>query len=147
MGESVPDLLNEELRHWKGIFEANSGTPAFAEPVDPGDLRRHWDLTQAVNTKYPAAETGPIGLDIRLVESFHRGVPGGADISGAHIIAVWLRAGLLHVLQAEGALVEWEHGMGLDDVVFQVAATFPFNGRAVDPQLFRELLRAASDAK
>lgn len=50
----------------------------------------------------------------------------------------------LNVLQVHGALKEWEHGKDLDDVVFQVAATFPFGGNQIDAESFREQLRAGS---
>jgi hypothetical protein len=52
----------------------------------------------------------------------------------------------MQILQVHGALKEWEHGTDLDDVVFQVAATFPFGGGSINAELFREQLRAAAGA-
>lgn len=60
------------------------------------------------------------------------------------VTAVWYRGCFLQVLHAYGALKEWEHGTDLDDVVFQVAATFPFGGNKIDAESFREQLRAVS---
>ena len=63
---------------------------------------------------------------------------------GVDVVAVGYRASFLSVLQFCGALKEWEHGTDLDDVVFQVAATFPFGGNVIDAESFREQLRAVS---
>jgi len=76
-----------------------------------------------------------VGIDIRCVES---------ELPGVNLLPVWLRATALQVLQVYGALKEWEHGTELDDVVFQVAATFPFGGNVIDAESFREQLRAVS---
>jgi len=115
---------------------AQAGAPLPApEPVNPADLRRYWEFTQKVHAQHPPSPGGTIGIDIRFIES---------EFPGVNILAVWLRAASLQILQVHGALKEWEHGTDLDDVVFQVAATFPFGGNKIDAESFREQVRAVS---
>ena len=125
---------------WNDLTEVvKAGGPLpTPEPVNPADLRRYWEFTQKIRAQHPPTAAGAVGIDIRLIE---------AELPGANVFAVWLRAASLQVLQAHGALKEWEHGTDLDDVVFQVAATFPFSGNQIDPEMFREQLRAAGRAE
>jgi len=121
---------------WNDLRDASkAGGPLPApEPVNPADLRRYWEFTQKIQAEHPPSAAGA-AIDIRLIE---------AKLPGADVGAVWLRAASLQILQVHGALKEWEHGTNLDDVVFRVAATFPFGGNKIDAQSFREQLRAAS---
>jgi hypothetical protein len=109
------------------------GPPPAPQPVDPADLRRYWEFMQRFQAQRPASARGAVGIDIRCLE---------AELPGVNLLPVWLRADALQVLQVHGALKEWEHGNDLDDVVFQVAATFPFGGNRIDVESFREQLRA-----
>jgi hypothetical protein len=124
---------------WNDLREASkAGRPLAApEPVDPADLRRYWEFTQKIQAQRPPTAAGAIGIDIRCIE---------AELPGANVVAVWLRAASMQILQVHGALKEWEHGTDLDDVVFQVAATFPFGGNVIDAESFREQLRASAGA-
>ena len=108
------------------------------EPVNPADLRRYWDFTQKIQAQHPPTAAGAIGIDIRCIE---------AELPGTNVAAVWVRAASMQILQVHGALKEWEHGTDLDDVVFQVAATFPFGGGSINAESFREQLRAAAGAE
>jgi hypothetical protein len=118
------------------VVKAGGPLPA-PEPVDPADLRRCWEFTQEIQAQRPPAAGGAIGIDIRCIE---------AELPGANVQAVWLRVAPLQIMQMQGALKEWEHGTGLDEVVFQVAATFPFRGNRIHTESFRERLRAAGSA-
>jgi hypothetical protein len=109
--------------------------PLAAEPVDPADLRRCWTFMQEFQAQHPPTPGSAIGIDPRCLE---------AELPGIDVLAVGYRAMFLNVLQVHGALKEWEHGKDLDDVVFQVAATFPFGGNQIDAESFREQLRAGS---
>jgi hypothetical protein len=122
---------------WNELTEVlrAGGPPPDPEPVNPADLRRLWEFSREFQAQHPPSAAGAVGIDIRLIES---------KLPGIDIPAVWLRATSLQVLHALGALKEWEHGSDLDDVVFQVAATFPFGGHKIDAEFFREQLRAAS---
>jgi hypothetical protein len=122
---------------WNDLMEAaKSGCPPpAAELVNAADLRRCWRFAQEIQAQHPPPAGGAIGIDIRLLE---------AEMPGADIVAISYRATFLHVLQAHGALKEWEYGIDLDDVVFQVAATFPFGGNQIDAESFREQVRAVS---
>jgi hypothetical protein len=111
------------------------GPPPPAEPVSPADLRRYWEFQQRIHAQHPPSPGGAIGIEIRVIE---------AELPGMDVTAVWYRGCFLQVLHAYGALKEWEHGTDLDDVVFQVAATFPFGGNKIAAESFREQLRAVS---
>ena len=112
-----------------------AGEPLPApEPVEPADLRRYWEFMQKMRAQHPAA-AGCVGIDIRLV---------AAELPGVFTVPVYLRACVLQILEALGALREWQHQTAMDDVVFQVAAIFPFGGNHIQTELFREHLRAAS---
>ena len=108
------------------------------DAVSLADLQGCWEFARKIQAQQPPSATGGVGIDIRLVE---------AELPGVNIAAVWLRATSLQILQAHGALKEWAHGTDLDDVVFQVAATFPFGGNSIDAEAFREQVRAASAAE
>ena len=122
---------------WNARREAaqSGGPPPPAEPVNPEDLRRYWAFMQKFHAEHPPTPGGTTGIDIRYIE---------AELPGIDVQAVGYRAMFLTVLQVHGALKEWEHGTDLDDVVFQVAATFPFGGKKIDAESFREQLRAVS---
>ena len=122
---------------WNARREAaqRGGPPPPAEPVNPEDLRRYWAFMKKFQAEHPRTPGGATGIDIRFIES---------EFPGVNILAVWLRAASLQILQVHGALKEWEHGTDLDDVVFQVAATFPFGGNKIDAESFREQVRAVS---
>ncbi len=119
------------------VVKAGGPLPA-PDPVSPADLRRCWGFAQGIQKQHPPSAAGGVGIDIRVVE---------AELPGVDLPAVWLRATALQILHAHGTLNEWARGMDLDDVVFQVAAIFPFGGNQIDPEAFREQLRAASGAK
>jgi hypothetical protein len=116
------------------ICEAGGPLPA-AEPVDAGDLRRYWEFGEKIRAQHPSPAGEAIGIDLRVIE---------AELPSVDLVAMWLRAASLSVLQGSGALREWERGTELDDVVFQVAATFPFEGNHIDVELFRQQLQTAS---
>jgi hypothetical protein len=126
---------SDDGRTWNDLRELvkAGGPPPAPQPVDPADLRRCWEFTQKIQAQHPPAAGGSIGIDIRCIE---------AELPGANVLAVWLRVVPLQIMQMHGALKEWEHGTDLDDVVFQVAATFPFGGNKIHTESFREQLRA-----
>ena len=111
------------------------GAPPSPEPASPADLRRCWVVMLRIQAEHPSPAAGAVGIDIRLLE---------AGLPGVDVAAIWLRVAFLHILRAQGALKEWEHGSDLDDAVFQVAATFPFGGHTIEVESFREQLRAVS---
>jgi len=90
---------------------------------------------QKFHAEHPPTPGGATGIAISCIE---------AALPSIDVLAVGYRATFLTVLQVYGALKEWEHGTDLDDVVFQVAATFPFGGNKIDAESFREQLRAGS---
>lgn len=116
------------------VIQAGGPLPA-PDPVDPADLRRYWEFMRKFEAQRPASAGGAVGIEIRCIE---------AELPGVNLLPVWLRAETLRVMQAYGALKEWEHGSDLDDVVFQVAATFPFGGNRIAAESFREQLRAST---
>lgn len=116
------------------------GLPATLNPVEPAGLRRLWELWQDMQTRYPAPPGGGcVGIDLRSLEAEFTGL----DLPGADPLALWLRVAFVSFLQKVGALKEWEQGADLNDVVFQVAATFPF-AAGMDVESFREQIRKAS---
>jgi hypothetical protein len=125
---------------WNELTEVikAGGPPPAPEPVDPALLRRYWEFTQKLKAQHPPSETGAIGIDRRVLE---------AEVPGAHNPAVYLRIVPLYLMQAQGALKEWERATGLDDIVFQVAATFPFSGNVIPVESFRQQLRASAGAE
>jgi hypothetical protein len=95
------------------LWESQEGAvPA----VSPDDLRSVWKLTRDAQARNPG-ECTSIGNTV-----YQRVCSPGADA-----VAVWYRASMLGMLQIipESPLAQWTHDGELDDVVFQVAATFP----------------------
>lgn len=89
--------------------------------VDPGDLRRVWHFTRAVQETAKAAEQpGSVGIDIRLIEKECQ--------PGTDVMAVFFRAALIPGLFDQGLLDEWREGNEPGDAVFTVAAAFPLEG-------------------
>ena len=115
------------------VIRAGGPLPA-AEPVNPADLRRYWAFMQKFQAEHPPIPGGVTGIDIRCIE---------AELPGIDLVALWMRASCLQVLWVHGALSEWERGTELDEVVFQVAAVFPFGGHKINVESFREQLRGA----
>jgi hypothetical protein len=86
--------------------------------VDPADLQNVW----AMLCLFPAQAAGQAGSDD--ITLYERVCSPGADVN-----AVWFRASMLQVFA--GKLVPWTQNGELDDVVFQVAATFPMKKMSV----------------
>jgi hypothetical protein len=81
--------------------------------VAPGDLRGVWELIH----KFSAEVVTTHSVDIALL--------AGACGPGADVFAVSLRSVLLEELVRQGRLTRWRKGFGLDQAVFDLAATFP----------------------
>jgi hypothetical protein len=99
--------------------------------VAPADLKAVRAMTREVQT----ATGGQAGMiDVAL---YKRACSPGADVD-----AMWYRASMLGLLQMlpqmspqmfpESPLTPWTHDGELDDVVIQVAATFPMKNMGVD---------------
>jgi hypothetical protein len=84
--------------------------------VNPADLKNVWAMFRDVQARAGAEHRC---IDVR---SYQHACSPGADVT-----AVWFRASMLGVLQMfpESPLMQWTHDGEFDDVVFQVAATFP----------------------
>ena len=95
-----------------GLWESQAGdVPA----VSADDLKKVWQVSAELEAKNPGH--GAIG------NTMYEDVCGpGADVTSA-----WYRASMLWVLKEmmPDVLASWMHDGQLDDVVFEVAATFP----------------------
>jgi hypothetical protein len=105
--------------------------------VNPGDLRRVWELTRETQTQFlenrePEAG-GPqpaVGICVSVL----------AQVCSpeANVLAVWARSALLGILVDQGLLPSWQRGAELDDAVFDTAATCPLD--RFDPEAFLQQL-------
>ncbi|PWT91842.1 MAG: hypothetical protein C5B55_07450 [Blastocatellia bacterium] len=110
------------------IKAAERGAPI--PPVNPDDLRRLHDTHAAISRRYPGKD------GVVTVDSIAR-----VCSSGANLPAVWLRYTRLRLLINEGILTEWQRSTGLDDTVYEMAATIPMKGFQLDQEAFLRLLR------
>ena len=99
-------------------------------PVEEEDLKCLHELCADMAKRY-CGKDGVVSLD-----SMAR-----ACNPGANLPAVWLRHTELRSLFRQGLLAEWQHGPGLDDAVFRLAATIPMNGIHFDQEAFVRNLR------
>jgi hypothetical protein len=85
--------------------------------VNPDDLRKVWTMMREVQARALSGHAGSISS----------GMYENVCSPGANVVAVWYRASMLGLLQLMSGkpLTPWSHDGGLDDAVFQVAATFP----------------------
>ena len=124
--DSVVDAAELERNREKSAVQAakdplmpESGFRAFIGQQVPAvrvdDVRRIWSFLteQAQNTHVK----GGTGFNIKLL----------ADMCSpnANTLAVYFRATLIMLLQAQGLLDRWRDGNSLQDRVFEVAASFP----------------------
>ncbi len=95
---------------WAGSQEGD--VPA----VNPGDLKKVWQLFIDFQARNPS-QSGSIGSTV-----YESVCSPGADVE-----AVWFRASMLAMMtkMMPEMLAQWTHDGELDDVVFEVAATFP----------------------
>jgi len=94
---------------WAGSQEGDS-----VAAVNPADLRNVWRLFREAQARNPGQCT-----------SVDNGVYESVCSPGADVLAVWFRASMLELMTQPDMLAQWAHNGELDDVVFQVAATFP----------------------
>lgn len=106
--EAPPDM-------WAGSQEGPVAT------VRADDLRSVWKLFRDTEARNPGQCTA-IGNTV-----FQNVCSPGADA-----VAAWYRAGMLWMLKMfpESPLARWTHDGEFDDVVFEVAATFPMKRMA-----------------
>jgi hypothetical protein len=95
------------------LWESQEGdVPA----VSPADLRNVWKLFRDAEVRNPGQCTS---MGDRVYKS--------VCSPGADVISVWYRASMLWALKqmTPEMLAQWTHDGQLDDVVFEVAGTFP----------------------
>ncbi len=108
-----------------------AGGPIAA--VDPGDLRAVWEFVRKLRTPDDADPASSVGIDIRLLAN--------VCAPGANVVAAAMRSILLDALARQGLLAAWQRGDRLDDVVLELAATFPIPRiEEFDPEAFVEQL-------
>jgi hypothetical protein len=101
------------------LVESGAGNDDALPTVDPADLQNVW----AMLCLFQGEAGGQSGSDdIRLYERVCR--------RDADVHAVWFRASMLQLFA--GMLEPWTQNGEFDDVVFQVAATFPMKKMSVD---------------
>ena len=101
------------------LVESGAGNDGALPTVDPADLQNVW----AMLCLFQREAGGQSGSDdIRLYERVCR--------RDADVHAVWFRASMLQLFA--GMLEPWTQNGEFDDVVFQVAATFPMKKMSVD---------------
>jgi hypothetical protein len=95
------------------LWESQEGN---VPTVNPDDLKKVWQVSGDFETRNPG-QSGAIGSTV--YESI---CSPGADVT-----SVWYRASMLWVLKQmmPEVLASWTHDGHLNDVVFEVAATFP----------------------
>ena len=99
-------------------FLAGEPIPA----VDPDDLRGVLELSHKLRAQFAQnSETDiaapPPSIDVALLAE--------ACAPGANVVAVSLRSALLDAMLSQGLLAPWQRNAGLDQAVFNAAATFP----------------------
>lgn len=111
-----------------GFGSLESGTPLA--PVNSDDLKRVWNLVQAVTLGKPG-----VGINAELIAE-----QCGA---GADVRAVFVRTGLIQYLFQTGLLDKWREGNRPSDAVFQAGATYSLEQgvQGFDPAAFIERLR------
>jgi hypothetical protein len=105
---------------------------ALNEPVPTvksADIRRLWSFLSSEKISDPLAEVGT---------AFSYSVVAQQCNVNSNVVAVFLRAALVHGLVQQGLLESWREGDELHDRVFDIAAAFPLSlGLAdVDSQSF-----------
>lgn len=113
------------------IKDAEAGAPI--PPVTEDDLKRLHQLCIDVTKRYCGKDGAP---SLELIARACR--------PDANLPAVWVRHTQLRSLVRQGALVDWEHGNILEDVVYRAAATVPMIGIQIDEETFVRHLRKAA---
>ncbi len=83
--------------------------------VDPQDLRGVFELSHKLRAQF--VQNSETSIDVALLAK--------ACAPGANVIAVSLRTALLDAMASQGLLAPWHRSAGLDQAVFNAAATFP----------------------
>jgi hypothetical protein len=113
------------------LSEFESGTPTPA--VDPGDIQRMWELMNRLQAD--ARERGVQGL-----VSFAGVRYEDACGPGANVGAVWVRTGLLQILQKTELVKPWKPDPGFERRLFELVAVFPVTVGKFDADRFAEQL-------
>lgn len=109
------------------IKEAEEG--ATIPPVAEDDLKRLYEASLDRTRRYSGKD------GVLSMEELAR-----ACSPGANLPAAWLRYTQLRMLVRHGFLAQWQRDTGLDDAVFQAAASMPMNGVRFDPETFVQRL-------
>lgn len=104
-------------------------------PVTEEDLKRLHEMCADRAKRYPGRD-GAVSIDFMA----------SVCSSAANLPAVWLRHTEVELLVKQGILAEWQHGVALDDAVYEVAATIPIYGFHLDPRAFLRCLRHRAGA-
>jgi hypothetical protein len=108
---SIPVLISRAMEEER----QESGAPSVPS-VDPARLRQVWDFMRDWEARHPGVGIGR--------SAAKREVGSMTDLD--HWVSY--RAGMLWILSLyypDDPLAPWRRGLGLDDVVFRVAAVFP----------------------
>jgi len=108
----LPVIHLAELKAAEAVADLQNALGDEVPAVNPDDLRNVWKMTRDIQARNGATASS-------LYESMCS--------PGADVMDVWYRASMLGMLQMlpEAPLKPWTHNGGLDDRVFQVAATIP----------------------
>jgi len=106
-------------------------------PVNPDDIKRVWSIIRQLTGGQAGRAASTTSIDIKLVAPHCS--------SGADILAVFFRMGILQYMLEQGMLNPWQEGDGLRSIVFDNAATFPvrIGSDGFDPDAFLEQLRSS----
>jgi len=129
----VPDQRDRLASFRAFVNAAEKG--ASIPPVAEDDLRCLQAISVDLAKRY-VGKNGAIAIELMA----------RACSQGANLPAVGLRDNQLRLLARGGALAEWQHDTGFDDVVYQVAATIPINGLQLDQEAFLQRLRCKTSA-
>lgn len=125
----MADEERERLESFRAFLKAAEGG-AVIPPVNEHDLKCLHELCVQRAKRY-------VGKDGAVsIESMTR-----ACSPTANLPAVWLRHTQLRALFRQDLLAEWQHGSDLDDAVFGLAASIPFEGTQLNQEAFLRELR------
>lgn len=110
-----------------GSFFQSLRSGAPAPPVDPQDLKRAWEFQRSVlaNAPPPPAERNgargeqSIGVSVDALAKHCS--------PGANVGAIGFRCWMLDLLLKQGLLTPWQHREEIDDILFEVFATYPLH--------------------
>jgi hypothetical protein len=103
-----------------GFSAFMTGEPIPA--VDPHDLRGVFELSHQLRAQFVQNS----GTEVPGPQpSISVALLAEACAPGANVIAVSLRGLLLDAMASQGLLAPWQRGPGLQQAVFDAAATFP----------------------